>query len=560
MSMITTATSGLMAAQLAMDTISQNIANASTPGYSDQKTLFATRPALLAEGSGGYVGQGVNVSSVTRNYSQFLTNQLNISTSSSSSASEFSTMATQVDSLLSNTTSGVPTQLSAFFNVANAVASNPTSLPLRETLVSQTGSMAKALNQTANQLNGFSTEITGQMQSTVKDINTATTAITELNVQIASATGNGGQVPNDLLDQRDSLVNKVAGYIGVSTITQANGTISMFTGSGQPLVSGITSYAMSTASMGANNSAMKILINGQDITASITGGTLGGDLNFRDNLLNPAQQQLGLAAVGFAQSINNVQTAGFDLNGNPGTAMFNVGTPTVAQTTGTVPFPVASPITVAYDPTNVGSLQASDYKLAYSGGVYTLTQLSNNANIPLPASFPGTPASVGGMIITATAAPQDPSTFLIQPTFNAAYNISSSITDPNLIAAALTSGTPGDNSNALNLAAVENATIFGGGGTQTTSPYAVIGGKQSINAVYQQMVSGVATATQSGQNNSAAQKIALNSATQAQSSLAGVNLNEEASNLLLFQNAYQASAKVVTAAQTVFSALLTAIA
>ena len=551
MSMISTATSGLIATQMALDTISQNIANANTAGYSRQQTQFSDNASLPALGGAGYIGQGVSVSSVTRSYNQFLSKQLNTSTSSSSAATAFSTMSTQVDKMLSSTTTGVPTALSSFFGLANQVADAPSSISIRQSLVSGADATAYAFNQTASQLNTFAAQANSEVKSTVTAVNTAATAIAALNVQISTATANGGQPNNNLLDQRDTLATQIAGYIGVSTVNQPDGTLALFVGSGQPLVVGSNSYTMSTVPSGSNGSNLSIMMSGQDVTSSISGGTITGNLNFISTVVDPALQQLGLSALGFAESVNNVQKAGFDLKGNPGTAMFNVGTPTVIPSSGS-----SGTITAAYDPANIGSLQASDYRLDYSAGsgTYTLTQLSDNTNIALPAGFPGAPASVGGMIITAAPPPSTNSSFLIRPTFNAAANIqlstnflSGNSAAPSLVAAAASAtGGPGDNGNALNLVALQNKSVIDGANT--------------IDVAYNQMVANVATSAQTGQLNTAAQQIVLNNAQQAQSSLAGVNLNEEASNLLLFQNAYQASAKVVTVAQSLFSTLLSAVA
>lgn len=543
MGILATSTSGLMAAQRALETISHNIANASTDGYSRQRVEYGTKPAELT--GGGYIGQGVNVTSVTRSYDQFITDRLNGSTSSFSEADGFSTMVTQVDDLVSNSTSGLPVALKSFFNLANEVANNPTSIPIRQSMLSQADAVSKAFNDMSTQFNGFRTQINGQMQTMVTDVNVMAKTIAELNVKILTDTrANGGQQPNDLLDQRDALLNKIAEKVGVSSITQSDGTVSVFVGNGLPLVLGLNSYAMSTAPSSSDGSHLDILINGQNITPSITGGTLSGALRFRDTVLDPAQQQLGLVAAGFAGAFNQLHTAGYDLNGDAGTAMFDVGAPAVVPASGST-----GAITAAYDPANPGSLQASDYRLDYNGAAYSLTRLSDNAVIPIAGALP---ATVEGMTISVTTAPTagQSSSFLIRPAFDAAFNIKSLITDPKLFAAAGTTGgsgspIPGDNAAALKFAALENTLLFGG--------------RNTLNTMYGKLVSNVATLAQSGQNSRSAQETLLNSVKQSRENLAGVNLDEEAANLIKFQNAYQASAKAVSVASSLFDTLIGAI-
>ena len=177
---------------------------------------------------------------------------------------------------------------------------------------------------------------------------------------------------------------------------------------------------------------------GQDISKQITGGELSGTLKFRDEVLDPAQQQLGLVAAGFAVQFNKLHAApgaAFDLNGNPGTDMFGLGAMSVVPAPGST-----GSIAAAYDPANTGNLNPSDYRLDYDGGTYSLTRLSDNTLVTLPGTFPVTPASVEGMTITQAAPPTGASSFLIRPTFDAAKKMTALITDPVKIAAAGTTG------------------------------------------------------------------------------------------------------------------------
>ncbi|MFI3187170.1 MAG: flagellar hook-associated protein FlgK [Methylococcaceae bacterium] len=545
MSVLATATSGLLAAQRTLETISHNITNAGTVGYSRQTAEYGTKPAERT--GAGYIGQGVNITTVSRSYDQFITARLNASTASFAEADGFSTMATQVDDLVSNATSGVPVALKSFFNMANEVANNPTSIPVRQAMLSGADAVAKSFNDMSAQLSSFRTQVNGQMQSMVTDVNSMAKTIAELNVKIVTDTrSNGGQQPNDLLDQRDTLLNKIAQNVGVSSITQTDGTVSVFVGNGLPLVLGINSYVMSTAPSSTDGRQLDILVNGQNITPSITGGALSGALKFRDTVLDPAQQQLGLVAAGFAGAFNQMHKAGYDLNGALGTAMFSVEATSASPVPVTSSSGIASTITAAYDPATLGNLQASDYRLDYDGAAYSLTRLSDNKAIFTAGALP---ATVEGMMIDVTTAPTAGQSFLIRPTYDAASLIKSLITDPKLVAAAdsnLLGPQPGNNKAALKFAALENTPLFGG--------------SVSLNGAYGALVSNVATLTQSGQNSSAAQQTLLNSVKQTQSNLAGVNLDEEAANLIKFQNAYQASAKAVSIANSLFTTLIGAIA
>jgi len=651
-SLIGTSLSGLMAAQSALNATSNNIANANTVGYNTESVNLSTAPAIAS--NGGYVGQGVNTATVTRSYNQFATQQVTSTTSAYAQANTLSTLAFGVDQTLSDKTTGLSGVLSNFSSATTGVANDPTSLSARQALLSAAGSVTQQINSLSSQLTTLNTQTNGQVLASVSNINAYATSIAALNTQIVAATNSStnGQAPNTLLDQRDALVAKIAQQANVSTITQANGSINVMIGSGQTLVSGSNVAQLSVGAASTNPSNSTVLLNGQDISQQITGGTLAGTLNFQTQVLNTSQQQLGLVAVGFAQQMNTQQAAGYDLNGNAGTAMFNLGTPTViANATNT------GSITTTYDPTNVGQLQASDYQLSNNAGTYTLTQLSNGV-VTHPTATAGVITGPGFDINVSTIGGGD--SYLIRPTFNAAQNMSTVMTDPTLVAAAATNGyskaanvfqinginigavVGGTNSvtqaaavvtsitNAITLynatpagllspstitasvisgaitlnngASINPITITGdisdtglstgttpivgtlftavGGTVSGIAPVltanlgdnsnalamaklgnnpALLGGTVSFNGAYTQLITNVGNVTQSASLNSTAQQAALAQATATQQNLSGVNLDEEAANLIKYQQAYQASSKAISVAQSLFTTLIGAL-
>ncbi|MCX7082481.1 MAG: flagellar hook-associated protein FlgK [Methylococcales bacterium] len=652
-SLIGTSLSGLMAAQSALNATSNNIANANTVGYNTESVNLSTAPAIAS--NGGYVGQGVNTATVTRSYNQFATQQVTSTTSAYAQANTLSTLAFGVDQTLSDKTTGLSGVLSNFSSATTGVANDPTSLSARQALLSAAGSVTQQINSLSSQLNTLNTQTNGQVLASVSNINAYATSIAALNTQIVAATNSStnGQAPNTLLDQRDELVAKIAQQANVSTITQANGSINVMIGSGQTLVSGSNVAQLSVGAASTNPSNSTVLLNGQDISQQITGGTLAGTLNFQTQVLNTSQQQLGLVAVGFAQQMNTQQAAGYDLNGNAGTAMFNLGTPTViANATNT------GSITTTYDATTLGQLQASDYQLSNNAGTYTLTQLSNGV-VTNPTANAGVITGPGFDINVSTIGSGD--SYLIRPTFNAAQNMSTVMTDPTLVAAAATNGyskaanvfqingvnigaVTGGTSSATQATAVaaaintaitaynltsagiaSPATIIasGIGGSVTitntgssinpititgdisdtglstgTTPLAgtlfsavggavlgispaltvnlgdnsnvlamaklgnnpaLLGGTVSFNGAYTQLITNVGNVTQSASLNSTAQQAALAQATATQQNLSGVNLDEEAANLIKYQQAYQASSKAISVAQSLFTTLIGAL-
>ena len=623
-SLIGTSLSGLKAAQSALNIASNNIANANTIGYNTESVNLSTAPAIFSEG--GFVGQGVNTATVTRSYNQFVSQQVMSSTSAYAQANTLSTLAFGLDQTLSSQVTGMSTVLGKFSTAASGVANDPTSIPARQALLSAAGSVTQQVNSLSSQLNTLNTQTNGQIQASVTNINAYATSIAALNTQIVAATNSAtnGQEPNSLLDQRDALVANIAQQANVSTIIQANGSINVIIASGQTLVSGSNVAQLSVGPSSTNPSNSKVLLNGQDITQQITGGSLAGTLNFQTQVLNPSQQQLGLVATSFAEQMNTQQATGYDLNGNAGTAMFSVGSPTViASATNT------GGITSTYDATNVGQLQPSDYQLSYNGTNYTLTQLSNGTSTtvtPTAGIITGPGFDINVNIIASG------DSYLIRPNFNAAQNMSMVMTDPTLVAASATNGyskaanvfqingtnigavTPGTSSltEGANVAAAINLLTATTGVTATsnpvtgaitltsatplvitgdisdtglsigTTPSGTVTGSApmltanpgdntnalamvslsnagSFNSAYSQLITNVGNVTQSASLNSTAQQAALAQATATQQSLSGVNLDEEAANLIKYQQAYQASAKAISVAQSLFTTLIGAL-
>ncbi|MFA5985046.1 MAG: flagellar hook-associated protein FlgK [Methylococcaceae bacterium] len=542
-SILGTALSGLAAFQRSLDTTSNNIANVDTEGYNRQRVELTSRDSVSI--GSGFIGQGVNVANVSRIYDQFISGQVRSSTTAFNQADAYQTLASQVDNVIGDPTTGLAPILTAFFDSANKVANNPASIPARQVFLSNADSVSQQFNNVAHQFDTLRSQTNANLQVSVDDINADAKAIVELNKQIVIATGQatGGQQPNDLLDKRDALLNKLAENIDISVVPQQNGAVSVFVGQGQTLVLGGSNQAstLSLADSSTDPQHKEIQLNNQTITSQITGGKLGGNLSFRDNVLDPSQLQLGVLATTFAETVNNQHALGYDLSGIAGANLFSLGSQpiTVVQNPN---LSGGGSISASLDSTNPQALQASDYRLDYNGSSYSLTRLSDNQNIALPG-FPGASVSVDGFVLQQTTAPTGASSFLIRPAFSGAQNISAALTDPTKVAAAGSSSSgPGDNVNALSLAGLASATVLNGSTTFASG--------------YGNLASNVGALTNAATINRSAQNTLLTQTQQSQASISGVNLDEEAANLIKFQNAYQAAAQAISVSRSVFDTLI----
>lgn len=537
--LLSIATSALQVTQQALATTSHNIANVNTEGYSRQRVDAATRDPMFV--GAGFVGTGVKTAAIQRSYDQFLETQLRSATSSLAEIDQYHLLASRIDNLVADPDVGISSALANFFNAVHDAASDPTSIPARQALLSESQTLTDRFHTLDARLQEIDRQVFSDLQTQTDTINSIASQIAALNQRIVAASSRPqASPPNDLLDQRNRLITQLAEKIHLTQVPHDNGAVSIFIGSGQALVQENEAAKLSVQPNALDPRRPEIVLETASMTSTITnqvkGGQLGGTLRFRNEVLEPTQAKLGLLATGLGLEFNRLHRLGFDLDGNTGQDFFTpLAIPVYQDGTGTI----------AVDYVNTSDLVPSDYLLEYDGANYTLTRLSDRTQTTL-TSFP---ATIDGIQIDITAAPTGPSRFLIRPTAEAASNLQPALTDPRRFAAAeidTSTGAIGANGIALDLAALESAKPM-------------LGGKASFQDAYRQIVAEVGTLTRAAQISRAGQEALKQQAIQAREAVSGVNLDEEAANLVKFQQAYQAAAQVVTAAQQTFDALINAI-
>jgi len=428
--------SALQAFQNAINVISNNVANASTPGY-DSEMVNLTEAIPQSNGAAS-IGAGVVVSGISRAYSQAAANQLNSSQSRLGQLNALQNYSSQIDNLFGTTVGGLSTTLQSFYNAWSDVANNPTSTASRQALLGQAQDVANSFQNASSDLNSLNTDVNSRITSDVQQINSIASAISTLNQQIVVATGqDGNQPPNELLDQRDQLVSNLSQLVGVSTTTDTNGSLNVFVGNGQPLVLQGRTTALITLPNQFNASQLEISTaasNGNAISGDITSGDLGGLLTARTQVINPALNQLGQIATGLSQTVNSQQGDGLDLSGNLGADIFSVGTPLATASSRNTDAVTAS---VGVDANGLGALTSDNYILSFQGGIPTLTDTTSGVSVtPSGAGTAASPFTADGVSIVLSGTPAAGDQFLIQPTATAAASLKVVLTDPSKIAAA----------------------------------------------------------------------------------------------------------------------------
>ncbi|MCG2578845.1 flagellar hook-associated protein FlgK [Dechloromonas sp. XY25] len=460
--LLSIAMTGINAAQAGLMTTSNNISNLNTEGYNRQRIIQASNFTVMT-GAGG-LGQGAHVVTVERMYSQALDKQVLTAQSSVSSLDTYLGQISQIDNMLADQSAGLTPVMQQFFDGIQAVASNPSSISARQSMVTAASTMVGSFQSMYTRLDELEKGVNSQVSSMVNTINGYTQQIGEINDNILKSSALNGQPANDLLDKRDQLVADLNKLVKVDVSTNDDGTFNVFVGSGQQLVVGSRVTQMAAIGSAADPSRIVVGLVGatgvvQELPESlITGGSLGGLISFRSQALDTAFNQLGLMAASVTSTFNAQHALGQDMlgkiSGDPGfiSNFFSVTAPTVIAKSSNAPAgPTvsASFSAASYNGSNFyTNLTGSDYQLSYDGANFSLKRLSDNTT--------WTGASIGALNTAVAISSQGPQgftlsatagafaagdSFLIQPTRDAArlFSVDPNLAaDPRLIAA----GTP----------------------------------------------------------------------------------------------------------------------
>ena len=620
-----TGLSSLRAMQRALDTTAHNIANVSTEGYTRQRVDFATR-APQAYGP-NWIGSGVDAVQVRRVYDQFLSVQTRTSGGNLARLDAYAAQAERLDDLLGDSKNGLSASLQSFTDAISEISSTPSSIPARQVLLAEGNALAERLKGYDTRLRAMSVDVDSQMAAQAGDINTMAQAIARLNGDITVAIQQTGHPPNDLLDQRDRLIDQLSSKVGVSVVPEGEATLNVFIGTGQPLVLGTTASQLTVAKdpLDAERTqlALKTSSGTVDISRSVSGGALGGLMDWRKQMLDPARNELGRITLAVASQVNDVHREGMDLTGALGGTFFNVGGVGVVPATTNTSGAMATATRV-----DLGSITANDYVVTRVGTSYTVRRQDTGASV----AFTGTgtnadPLLFDGMSVEVGAGVADGDQFVIHPTRDAIQGFGVAITDPAKIAAAAPLRTAAASANtgtgsisqaevltsgAALLTPIDivftSATTYtvNGGAAQTYTAGSNIdvngwrlqisgapatgdtftvrsnagavgdnrnafaladamkggvieGGTVSVSSAIERMTGNLGLQTRAAQMSRDAEQSVHESDLAARDGISGVNLDEEAANMLRYQQAYQAAAQIISAANQMFDALLNAV-
>jgi flagellar hook-associated protein 1 FlgK len=627
--MLNVSISGLRAFQRALETTSHNIANVATPGYSRQAVLLGTsQPEIFGRAA---LGTGVAVQGVRRFSDELLSLQMRQASSTFSRTAAYAEKANALANLFADSSTGLSVSLQKFTNALQEVANTPTSTAARQVLLSEAQSLATRLKTYESRLSALDAQINEQLRAEAATINGIARNIAELNQEIMRARSSTGSPPADLLDARDRQLAMLAERLDTTIVRQDDSTINVFVGNGQPLVLGnvpaelvaqADPFQPDRVSLAFRTSGGTV-----DISSSLSGGSIGGLLDARRELIDPARNELGRMAVALAEVTNAQHRRGVDLHGDAGGDFFGVGAVEVLPSRtndGNAVLDVSR--------TGASALTTHDYVLRQEGGSWTVRRADTGAAVPSSISGSGA-LEFDGLSVQVSGTAADGDQFLIRPTAGAVSGLSVLVSDPSRIAAAapVRSAAATGNAGTATISAGEvldaehpgllgSVTIrftdagtweardaadnvLGGGAyvpggsiefngwrvridgvpaagdsftvtantggvgdnrnvlamAEALSRGVLSGGTESLDTAVSRFVGQVGVAAASANATLEAQQIVYEDSLAAVDSLSGVNLDEEAANLLRFQQAYQAAAQMIRVTQELMDTLMNAV-
>ena len=565
------ALSGLNAARAGLSTTSNNIANANTDGYNRQKVTFQSRPAT--GGDAGFIGKGVDIKSVERVYSSFIAGQQQKAASDAAFFTAKAEQVARIDSMIADDASGISSALGIFFSAAQTLSTTPSDLAARQSFLSAAETLAGRFNGFNSIMDDLRLGTNLKVSDTVTQLNDATAQIAELNDRIVAAqseTFSGGP-PNDLLDKRDQLIMQVAEQIQITRVNLQDGSVNLFLGNGQPLVVQTNQFPLVTQTDPTDIKNLLVgseqTINGNKTLITLDPNTLGkgalsGFLSFRETELSQFQNTVGLMAARFGEAVNTIQAAGVDLNGVAGTDLFKFGSGTfnngISRVAPNLNNSTTNPTSITFRSIDLSRVSGVDYEVAIVGGAPMFRENGSSSAFAaaslvtaMPSNYYEIRDTTGAPIVSFqlnNATPQDGDRFVLMPVREAAANMSVAFTRGDLVAASSTTNpSVGNNGNIRDITALQTQRVlYQGNGASGVS----------VSDAFNQMVSRVGNKTREFTVAAESRESVLNQIKETRDALSGVNMDEEAANLIKFQQAYQASGRVISLSKEMFELVL----
>ncbi|MGA2617023.1 MAG: flagellar hook-associated protein FlgK [Thermoguttaceae bacterium] len=560
----------LQATDIGLQVVGQNVANANTPGYIKETTNFT--PGPTQQNGALLLGTGVQVLSITQQVDQFLEQRLRTASGDQANADTVQQVYSRLESAFgalgsdasstSDTTNGgtLSTAMNQFFSAISNVLNQPQDVSVRNLAVTQGQALATTFNQMTGQVSQMRSDVNGQISDMAADINRLTSQVASLNRQITGLTG-GGTALSDasgLADQRSQALTSLSQLLGVTTTTQADGSVSVNCGNESLVYEGSATAVSVAHSTDRGMTVSTIQVAGTDVPLNPASGQLRGLLTARDSVLGGFQEQLDTLAGTLASEFNKVYSSGQGLTGytqltaqnavaDPDQALDSAGLPTT---------PVNGSFQIMVQNTRTGATTTTDVpvNLLGTGHQTTLDDVAQALG-----GIQGLQAQVQGgkLTISATnsdtqfAFANDTSGLLAGLGLNTFFTGSTAsdlavnpdvVQDPGKFAAS-SDGIGADTTNATTLANFLDQPLASQNGN-------------SVNTMYNLLASNVSEGSATAQATASAADTFQSSLSSQELAVSGVSIDEEAIQMMEYQRSYQASSQYLAVLNQILATLV----
>ncbi|OTA21099.1 flagellar hook-associated protein 1 FlgK [Xenorhabdus beddingii] len=540
-SLLNTAMSGINAAQVAMDVVANNVTNSTKTDYHRQTTVMTSNNGT--QSPVGFIGNGVVVGTINREYSEFITQQKNAAQTKHSALNVYSQEIGKIDKSLAETNTNLSNFISDFFDRLGVLESNAEDSAARTTVLGTAEGLVNRFKKADETLRQIDRGVNARIGQNIQDINKYAEEIASLNNEITRMRGMGNGEPLALLDKRDEAVNQLNQLVEVNVVQQDGSTYNVSFGGGLTLVSGNKAYQVEAIPSSADSSRITLGYNNGTVGTReiderfISQGALGGALQVRREAVDSTRNELNQLALVMADQFNQVQRGGIDLNGDKGADFFTFNQPEVISSSNNKG---TAKIEVGYADTT--QVKASDYTLKFESGNWAVQRVSDKAMIPVKKE--GDTLAFDGLKVNINAAEaKEHDSYTLKTVSNVVATLEVNLKDSSQLATGTVKGAgPSDNRNMEKFLKLQDERL--------------VEGKSSFASAYASLVSRVGSNTHKIQTSAETQGEIVKQLKSTHQSISGVNLDDEYIELQRFQQYYLANARVIQTATTMFDAIL----
>nr|WP_086941124.1 flagellar hook-associated protein FlgK [Thaumasiovibrio occultus] len=613
---------GVLTAQRQLNTTGHNISNVNTEGYSRQNVIQQTNDPMFWGGS--QHGTGTHIAEVRRAFDQFAANEVNLSTTNLSYATDREIQLNQLDGTLANTAKQITKDINNWYDSVKSLADSPNDMGSRKVVLENANLVTQSLNSNYAKLVDMRSDANDDLSATLSRINDIGRELVDIHKSIIKSPGED----NDLLDRHNRLINELSQYTRVTVTPKNDHTFNVMIGTGHTLVSGVEASELLTVQGSPDPFETRLAVREGKATKVIQttdlDGKLAAILQMRDETLPQVMDELGRLAIGFSDTINRLQHQGIDLDGRNGSNLFtDVNERSVAQSRVFVPAGSSAKMAVFIE--DVSQLKSGEYDLKYEGSNYTLTKPDGSKQTITPSTGLPPTFTIDGLRVEIETPPAVGESVILRPSRAGAGQIQVAMQDARQLAAqsylSSESHIQGNASvNVTSLGALSEFkvvvspdasqfAVLGMDGTILQAPAAyppagpinvngtqielsdgamgndvfafhlnsaegdngnlikmqhtqrdksMNGGKSTFIDVFEGLTTDIGVQMASATRLRDVAEVEKQAAESRVAEVSGVNMDEEAANMMKFQQAYMASSRIMTAANKTFETLLDA--